>query len=76
MNLKDIPEGYAIVPWTVDGVYRFYIGRGLFYADNPKLGAFRGKMHAMTPIFDETGESLFKNTFEEALEYCRKHPRR
>ena len=76
MNFKDIPEGYAIIPWTVNGVFRFYIGQGLFYSDDERLGDLCGQMYGMSPVYNEQKLTLFKNTFEEALEYCLKHPRR
>jgi hypothetical protein len=75
MNFKDVPDGYAIIPWVVDGVYRFYIGQGLFYSDDLRLGERRGQMHKLSPVLDEQKLCLYKNTFEEALEFCLKHPR-
>lgn len=75
MNFKDVPDGYAIIPWVVDGVYRFYIAQGLFYSDDPRLGELRGKLRKINPVFDEQGQSLYKNTFEEALAFCLKRPR-
>ena len=76
MNFKMMPpDGYAFVPWTVDGVMRLYIVHGLFYADDPRLGGRRGMMYGSSPDFDEEKQPVWKNTWEECLEWCNKHPR-
>lgn len=76
MNFKWMPpDGYAFIPWTVDGVQRLYVVHGNFYADDPRLGERRGQMYGSSPDFDSEKNALWFNTWDDALEWAKKHPR-
>lgn len=72
MYFKGLPEEYSILQKTINGVLKFFVIRGLFFADNEVLGKNRGKPHAVNFIFNEEKEPFSFNTWDEAAEFCRK----
>lgn len=72
MYFKGLPEEYTVIQKTINGVLKFFVVRGLFFADNEALGENRGKLHAVFAVQDEKKQPFKFNTWDEAAEFCRK----